>query len=127
MLRPIKINTDLNTIFKQYLTIVNVVLSKEKRLTNIELDVLSKMLYINHLYKHLDKDKRNTIIFHKNTKIKIRESLQNMSDNSFKNVLVNLRKKGFIDYNVLKIDLPLEDNVVDIQFKLKVENNASED
>lgn len=120
----INIPTKADLIFNQYLTIMNTLLSKDKKLTNIEIEVLAKMLYINYLYKSLEKDKRDIIIFHKETKLKIRQSLYNMSVNSFKNILVKLRKKGFIDYNKLKITVPLENDTIDLQFKLKI--NASE-
>lgn len=121
----ININTSTKDIFKQYLTIINTILSKEKRLIPSEIEVLAKILYIDNLYKHLPKEKRDSIIFHKETKLKIRESLYNMSINSFKNILSSLNKKGYIDYKTLKFTVPIIDNNIDIEFKLKL--NAEKD
>lgn len=118
----ININTNSSNIFKQWLTIMNTILSKDKKLIPSELEVLAKILYIDYLYKHLTKEQRDKLLFHKETKLKIRESLLNMSDNSFKNILSKLNKKGFIDYHSLKVKVPLVDNIIDIQFKLKLED-----
>ena len=116
----INIPTTYDKVFKQYLTLVNGLLSKEKRLTNIEIDVLDKMLYVNNLYLHLPKDKRDIIIFHKNTHDKIRESLLNMSYSSFSNILGRLRKKGIIDGRSLKINVPIIDGKIKLEFNIDI-------
>jgi len=116
----IPIHTSEELIFKQYLTIVNGVLSSEKKLTNIEIDVLEKLLYIDHLYKHLDKEKRDKILFHKTTRQKIREEVYNISTQSLNNVLTKLRKKGMIQGNSLKVRVPIKENKIELTFKLEV-------
>ena len=116
----INIPSNYSIVFRQYLTIINGLLSKKKRLTPIEIDVLDKMLYIDNLYKHLPKDKRDIILFHKNTKDKIRESLLNMSLGSFDNVLNQLRKKGMIVERMLKIHVPIIDNNIKLEFNIDI-------
>jgi UDP-3-O-acyl-N-acetylglucosamine deacetylase len=120
MSKVIPINTSEELIFKQYLTIINGVLSSEKRLTNIEIDILEKLLYIDNLYKHLDKEKRDKILFHKTTRQKIREEVYNISTQSFNNVLTKLRKKGMIEGNSLKVRVPIKDNKIELTFKLEI-------
>ncbi len=118
----INIPTTHSKVFKQYLVIVNTLLSEKHRLTNIEINVLEKMLYIDNLYKHLPKDKRDIIIFHKSTREKIKESLLNMSINSFNNVLSKLRTKGMITTSSLKINVPIVDNKIRLEFNLEIDD-----
>lgn len=116
----IPIHTSLENIFKQYITILNGVLSSEKKLTSFEIDILEKMLYIDYLYRELPKDKRDIIIFDKRTKDKIREEVYGISTHSFNNALSKLRKKGFITENRLNVKVPLKDNKIELTFKLEV-------
>lgn len=118
----INIPTTRDKIFKQYLSIINTLLSDKHRLTNIEINVLEKMLYIDNLYKHLPKDKRDIIIFHKSTREKIKESLFNMSINSFNNILSKLRTKGMITTSSLKINVPIIDNKIRLEFNLEIDD-----
>ena len=117
----INIPTSYNKVFRQYLTIVNGLLSESKRLTKIEIDVLDKMLYIDNLYKHLPKDKRDIIVFHKDTKAKIRESLLNMSNSSLNNIFSKLNSKGMISNKSIKIHIPIVDNKIKLEFNLLID------
>ncbi len=117
----INIPTTYDKAFKQYLVIVNCLLSSKHKLTNMEIDVLEKMLYVDNLYKHLPKDKRDVIIFHKSTREKIKESLSNMSINSFNNILNRLRNKGMIDAGSLKINVPIKDNKIKLEFNIDID------
>lgn len=117
---PINIITDYNKVFKQYITIINGLLSSKKRLTSLEIDVLDKMLFIDYKYKHLSKDNRDKILFHNNTKTKIRESLNNLSINSYNNVLTKLRQKEIIEGKKLMVSVPVINNEINIQFKLNI-------
>jgi hypothetical protein len=117
-MREINIPTTVDSIFKQYITIVNGVLSKKNRLTSLEIDILDKMLYIDYRYKHLSKDKRDAIIFHPETRKKIISSVYEMSTASYWNIITKLRKKGMIDGRSLKIYIPIEDNKIKLQFNL---------
>lgn len=116
----INIPTNSEKIFLQYLTIINGILSSEKKLAKIELLVLDKFLYIDYLYKDLDKDKRNKILFNEETKKRIRVSLDNMSEASLNNVISKLRKKGMISDRELKVKIPLKDNKIELGFRLEL-------
>lgn len=118
----VNIPTVYDKVFKQYLVIVNGLLSDSKRLTKIEIDVLEKMLYINHLYKHLPKDKRDILLFHKSTKDKIRKSLLSMSEGSFNNVLNKLRQKGVIEGRVLRVNVPIINNKITLEFNMHIDD-----
>lgn len=117
----IPISTTIDKIFKQYLVLMNGVLSREKRLSNLEIDVLEKMLYIDHIYRHLPKNNRDKILFHTKTRERIRESVYNISPNSYNNVLSKLRKKGMLIGNTLGVTNPLKDkDKVVIEFRLEL-------
>jgi hypothetical protein len=116
----INIPTNKNKIFKQYLSILNPILSVRK-LTKIEIDVLGTIMFIDNKYSHLTKDQRNTILFNKLTKDKIRQSLNNLSLASYNNVLTSLRKKQMISNRELLITIPIINNEVQINYKLKLE------
>ncbi len=120
-------STTVEKIFKQYLTIVNGILSPGKKLTDIEIEVLDRMLIIDYKYRHLPKDKRDTILFHKITRQKIRESIFNMSKHSYNNIITHLRKKGMIEGKSLKVSVPIKDNSVELNFKfvLNAEENTT--
>lgn len=116
----IPINTKLENIFHDYITIVNTILSSQKKLTSIEIDVLSNFLLIDYIYKELPKDKRDKILFAKVTKDKIRVNLKNMSTHSFNNILAKLRKKGFITKETLNVRVPIKNNQIELNFKLEI-------
>jgi hypothetical protein len=116
----INISTSIESIFKQYLVIINGVLSNSKKLTSLEIDILDKMLYIDYKYKHLPKDKRDIIIFHPSTRDKIIESVYNMSTSSYYNILTKLRAKGMIEGRSLKVYVPIENNKIDLQFNFSI-------
>ena len=122
----INIPSSYTKVYKQYLTLINGLLSSNKRLTNIEIDVLDKLLYISNLYKHLPKDKIDIILFHSTTKSKIRESLGNISVYSYNNILTKLRKKGYIVNNELKIFIPIINNTIKLEFNINI-NDSEED
>jgi hypothetical protein len=121
----IPISTTKDKIFKQYLTIMNGILSSDRKLSGLEIDVLEKMLYIDYCYGHLPKDKRDIILFHKKTKDKIRESVYGISTNSLNNVFTQLRKKGAIVGKSLRLNVPIKEGKIVLEFKLEL--NAEED
>lgn len=116
----INISTDEVKIFKQYLHIVNGLLPKEKKLTSIEIDVLDKLLYIDYKYKHLSKEKRDLILFNRETSNRICQAVYNMSISSYNNIITKLRKKGYINKRSLKAFVPLKDNKIQLTFKLEI-------
>lgn len=120
----INIDTNLAKIFKQYLAILNTVL-RTKKMTNLELEVLSKLLLVNYKYSHIEKSQRDKILFHKNTKQRIRESIGNLSKHSYNNIITSLRKKGVISKKELLISAPLNNNEIVLTFKLKINPNKA--
>jgi hypothetical protein len=120
MPKVIPINTTEELIFKQYLTIVNGLFSSEKRLTDFEIEILEKMLYIDYIYRHLTKEQRDKILFNKITKQKIREEVYGISEQSFNNAISKLRKKGMIVGNSLRVGVPIKDGKIELTFKLEI-------
>lgn len=109
------------SIFKKYLEIMNGVLSKEKQLTGIEIEVLEKMILVDYIYRSYPKDKRDKIIFNKITKDRIRGDVYNISVNSFNNILMKLRKKGLISKKSLLVYVPIEEGRINVNITLKIE------
>lgn len=113
------ISTTEEQIFDQYLTLINPILGSNK-MKPIELQVLAKLLYIDYKYKHLSQVDRNTILFAKETKMKIRLSLLNMSEASFNNIMMKLRQKKLITREKLLLKVPIKDGEININYKLKL-------
>ena len=113
------INTTTDKIFEMYLTLINPILG-DNSLKPIELQVLSKLLEIDYMYKHLSKEDRNIILFNKETKIRIRQSLLNMSEASFNNIMMQLTKKKLVTREKLLLQVPIKDNEININYKLKL-------
>lgn len=118
----INIPTTKDQIFKQYLVIINTLLSKNKKLTDFEIEILDKLVYIDNLYSKYPKEQRDKILFSRVTKDKIRQSVYNISEHSYNNAISKLRKKGFITGNVLNVKVPIIDDSINIEFKLKINN-----
>lgn len=116
----IDISASQEEIFKKYLQIVNGVLSEKARLTPIEIDVLEKFLLIDYIYRQHPKEKRDRILFNKITKDKIRSEVYNISEASMNNVLMKLRRKGFLTKNSLKVNVPILDGKIVFNFKLEI-------
>lgn len=108
---------------KKYLQLANAILEQNK-LKPVEVEVLSKICYINTLYQHLTKENRDIILFHPVTKKKIRESLNNLSSASFNNILSSLRKKKLITSTGLLLNIPIKEGklVFNLTFILNNEN-----
>jgi hypothetical protein len=93
------------------------------KLKPIEVDILAKLLYIDDLYGHLSKELRDSILFTQETKKRIRQSLHNMSEASFNNVMLKLRRKKMITKNSLLAKVPLDKktNSIEITYILTLE------
>lgn len=115
------ITTTEEQIFEQYLTLINPILGNNK-MKPIELQVLAKLLYIDYKYRHLSQADRNTILFAKETKIKIRLSLLNMSEASFNNIMMKLRQKKLVTKEKLLLKVPIKDGEININYKLKLDD-----
>ncbi len=114
-------------VFQAYLVLMNSILSKAKKLTDQEIEVLGKFMYIDSLYSHLKKEQRDIILFHKLTKEKIRININNgkISIPTFHNTISSLRKKGFMKENSLTTKCPkVIDGKLDVIFQLKIKDDA---
>jgi len=107
---------------KKYLELSNAILDQNK-LRPMELEVFSKLCYIDYLYSNLDKDKRNIILFHRQTRDKIRKSVKNISEASYNNILFSLRKKKLISSTELLYRLPIKDNALEFSLKFEFKND----
>jgi hypothetical protein len=125
----INIPTTEELIYKQYLTILNSILVDSK-LSPIEIEVLSNLLTVNTMYQHRGEDVANKITFHQETKIRIRtkisEDLKSVfSVQSFNNIMMKLRKKGFITTTEIKHKIPFTKGGVTIIFNLNLKNEST--
>lgn len=125
MIIPIKTNKD--KILEQYLTLINPILG-DKKLTNIEIKVLAKLLEAKQMYSRLGKDLCNKLVFHEDTKRKIREIISDelkvvYSVSSMNNVISALRKKGIIKGNSIEFAIPIKDDKIQLTFVLEVKND----
>lgn len=105
-------------IYKYYLIIINSL--RPVKLFQVEIDVLSRLMYIDNKYQQYDKLKRDLIIFSTEAKKQIRESLENMTEKHFNATMYNLRKKGLISKDSLLINTPkLVNDSLNITFNIQ--------
>jgi hypothetical protein len=119
---PIKVNKE--EIFEAYLRYINPVfkLTGREELTDLEIKVLGKLMYLKDRYGNLEEGKLEKLLFHKETKKRIRASLS-ISEAVLNNTTKSLRDKNFIKYDKMIIPNPeIEDNKISINFIL-IENN----
>lgn len=125
----INIGTNKDLIFKQYLSIINTLLPKDKKLSEIEMQVFSKMLQVYYMYLYLGNKQANTLVFHKEIKKKVREAVgvelgSIYSQYSFNNVITSLRKKGFIEGTEIKHRVPYSNKGIKININLEVKDGS---
>jgi hypothetical protein len=125
MIIPIKTNRD--KILEQYLTLINPILG-DKKLTNIEIKVLAKLLEAKAMYSKLGKDLCDRLVFHEDTKRKIREVIGEelkvvYSVSSMNNVISALRKKGIVKGNSIEFAVPIKDDKIELTFVLETKND----
>lgn len=124
------IKTTREDMFEQYLLLINPILNKRK-LSGTEIKVLSKILYIYNRYLYLGKDNANNIVFHTETKKRIREVIGKegkkiFSRESFDNAICSLKRKGFIAANEVLLFVPIKDNQININITLVEEQETRE-
>jgi hypothetical protein len=123
MITKINIGTDNRRFFRQYLTILREFQPLDL-LCNKELDLLAEFMYWNNELKDLPDEHKWKIIFHYDTKMKMKEHLK-MSEVGFNNNLRTLRKKGFISKSKLTkswMIYPDSENTLSINFNI-IETN----
>jgi len=126
----INIPSNKDIIFKQYLNLINPILGTNK-LTSTEIEVFSRFLLIKTMYFHLEPEVLSTLLFHKDTKKRIRESIKQdttivVSEASFNNILSTLRKKKFITGNkIVHNPILTKEGNIQITFNLITSNDAT--
>jgi hypothetical protein len=125
----INIGTNRDLIFKQYLSIINTLLPKDKKLSEIEMRVFSRMLQVYYMYLYLGENQANTLVFHKEIKKRIREAIgvelgSIYSQYSFNNVLTSLRRKGFIEGTSIKHKVPYGKKGININISLEIKDGG---
>lgn len=125
----IQVPSKKDIIYKQYLTLLNPILGKNK-LTSTEIEVFSRLLLIKSTYTDLSTEVLKTLIFHADTKKRIREAILEeskiiLSEASFNNIIYSLRKKNFIKDNEIVFNVPAIDNSsIEIIFKLVLQDDT---
>lgn len=98
------LNVTLKNLFFRWLDITK----SFHKLNNQQQQVLALLLYYHYVYRKETTNNKIlwTIVFDYDTKMKIKEEL-NMNDNSFQNILTNLRKKKvIIDGEISSLFIP---------------------
>ena len=135
---PLKVPTDKERVYNQFLTIVNFLIYEINEntveispLTNKELEVLASIMYYNDKYRNLPNPERAEYIMSSDIRKKIRDRL-NLQANHLNNIVARLRQKYYLGYPLLQntelspaLDIYLDSNI-SIEFKLIYENNPEE-
>lgn len=135
---PLKVPTDKERVYNQFLTIVNFLIYEINEntveispLTNKELEVLASIMYYNDKYRNLPNPERAEYIMSSDIRKKIRDRL-NLQANHLNNIVARLRQKYYLGYPLLQntelspaLDIYLDSNI-SIEFKLIYENNPKE-
>jgi hypothetical protein len=125
----IQVPSKKDIIYKQYLTLLNPILGKNK-LTSTEIEVFSRLLLIKSMYSNLNIEVLKTLIFHADTKKRIRQSILEdskiiLSEASFNNIIYSLRKKNFIKDNEITYNTPaIENGSIEVTFKLVLQDDT---
>lgn len=113
----IPVNTPLKDFFKVYIDVINPIYKLKKR----EKEVLEAFLKIYYGNRGLGYDKVNALLFSKEVKKKVREAIS-MSEPSFNNHLVQLRKKRVFTEDTISRsiveNLPLKELEISYQIKI---------
>lgn len=123
-----KIDTNEELVYEQYFTLVNPLFGKNK-LSKTEIKVLSKFYQVYFRYKHLGDKLVNELLFHQETRLRIRQSVgrdlnTEFSKYSMNNIVYWLKRKGFISKkNELVHVIPMKNNIIDINLRFKVKND----
>ena len=109
----IPLNSNLEEMFEKYLNIINPMLSA-KKLKPLELRVLAKLLYAKYSFKHLSKKELEKLLFSSQLKKNIRTSVENISEASYNNIILSLRKKEIINNKEITLIVPIENNKIEL-------------
>jgi len=121
----INIPTDKRKFFRQSLEVIKA-LPPLNTLRDRELDVLAEFLYFNDKYSAIEEDLRGRLIFDYETKIAMREYLDDMSEAGFNNYLTMLRKKGILGKRGIVNTYGISTKTPSITFKFIIEGENEE-
>lgn len=106
--------------FEQYLSLVNPIVPD--KLKPLEMKVLSIFMYINYTNRELSKDKRDLIIFSKDTKRRICRKLV-ISEDAVNNVISSLYKKKYLSKDKkYKVFMPFDGEKINLIYRIKLTN-----
>lgn len=121
MTKKVTIPSNRKLIYKQYLTITKPLNGLRPK----EIDVLSLLLYYNHVEKENFKrdEDRWKRVFSYETKMKVKEELE-IKDYTLQNILSSLRKKkAIINNQITNYFIPkIEDNTFRLVFEFSLAN-----
>jgi hypothetical protein len=122
---PLKVPTDKERVYNQFLTIVNFLIYE------INENTVASIMYYNDKYRNLPNPERAEYIMSSDIRKKIRDRL-NLQANHLNNIVARLRQKYYLGYPLLQntelspaLDIYLDSNI-SIEFKLIYENNPEE-
>lgn len=121
--KVIPYTTNKGLFFRQYLELVKI-LNPYRKLRAKELDVLAELMRYNDMYINIPYDDRWKLILHSENRQKIRETLGDMSDANFQNILSSFRKKGILVDNQVpeKYLFPLDGKTFEFKILFKIED-----
>lgn len=111
----IPIKTTKEKLFKYYLMLINPTIGDSK-LSNTEIEVLSRLLLIDYLYKDLPQSDKNLLLFHSKTRnqilLDIASNNPNFSKAVFNNTITSLKKKGFLSGDKRELQLNIINPII---------------
>jgi hypothetical protein len=113
----IPVNTSINSFFKVYIDVINPIYKLKKR----EKEVLEAFLKIYYSNRGMGYDKINQILFSIDVKKKLRSAI-GMSEPSFNNHLVQLRKKRVLKGDTINKAIldNLPDKELEVTYKISI-------
>lgn len=104
--------------FEQYLSLVNPIVPD--KLKPLEMKVLACLMYVDYTNKTLTRDKRDVIIFSKDTKKRICRKLV-ISEDAVNNVMSSLYKKKYISKDKkFKVFMPFDGERINLIYRIKI-------
>ena len=114
-------SSELET-YKIYLNLTNILVSKEKKLTFKEIEIMSILIHLNYKYINIPVEERMILIISKENRKKICLYLK-CQRSSIDNVISSLYKKGYLSKDKgLRIKVTKENNEINFNLKLIIED-----
>jgi hypothetical protein len=88
----------------------------DSKLSNTEIEVLSRLLLVDYLYKDLPQSDKNLLLFHSKTRnqilLDIASTNPNFSKAVFNNTITSLKKKGFLSGDKRELQLNIINPII---------------